>query len=133
MMWDVVVKDWLTLVNADTALTTLLGGKHIYPAQSSRPVRIPSVEWSLIYDQEEEIHNPILIQVDIFASVTKEPQIERRIRRLTHRDVARVLGGNRLWTRYIDSRNHAYPADASVLHRSLDFEFKPVREKYVTL
>jgi len=134
-MWDVVVEAWLADLLADTALTTALGGAHIYPAQAARPVRVPSVEWLPIDDREEEIHNPILFQVDYWAKgTTLAATIERRLRRLTHRDVARVwmLDGEtlRLWTRYIDSRTHDYPADPGVLHRSLDFQIKPLREKW---
>lgn len=131
MMWDVVLEDWVALLSNDATLRTLLGGAHIYPAQTSSAVRIPSVEWSLVSDVEEETHNPVVVQVDYWAKVSQAPAIERRIRNLTHRDTARELGGNRMWTRYLESREHEYPADRSVMHRSLDFEFKPLREKYV--
>lgn len=135
MMWDLVVEAWLDLLEADTALETELGGDdHIYPAQSSRAARIPSVEWSLVGDLEEESFNPITIQVDIFAkNVRQMVTIERRIRLLTHRDTARVLGGLRMWTRYLDSRSHDYPAQPGAMHRSLDFQFEPLRAKYASL
>jgi hypothetical protein len=135
MMWDVVIEAWLADVLADDDLVTALGGTHIYPAQAARLVRVPSVEWLVIVDREEELHNPITVQVDYWAKgTTLAATIERRIRRLTHRDVARVWTFDgvqyRLWTRYIDSRTHDYPADPGVLHRSLDYEFRPLREKY---
>jgi hypothetical protein len=135
MMWDAVVQAWLADLLADSDLTTALGGAHVYPAQAARPVRVPSVEWHPVMDIEDELHNRITVQVDYWAKGTVlAATIERRIRRLTHRDVARVwvFGGEsfRLWTRYIDSRPHDYPADPGVLHRSLDFEFRPLREKW---
>lgn len=131
MMWHRVVPPWLVLLNTDAALTAALGGQHIYPAQAARPVRVPSVEWLLIFDREEELFNPFLVQVDYWASgVPQAATIEGRIRAITHRDTARTIGGFRLWTRYIDSRSHDYPALAGVVHRSLDFEFRPLRQKF---
>jgi hypothetical protein len=113
-------------------LVTALGGEHIYPAQASRPVRVPSVEYTLpFFDREEENHNPIDIQVDYWArGVARAATIEARIRALTHRDTARELGGYRMWTLYLDSRSHDYPADPGVFHRSLDIRLAPLRSKF---
>ena len=131
MMWPEVIQAWVALMNADAALIAALGGQHIYPAQAARAVRVPSVEYSLVSDIEEESFNPIIVQVDYWAKGTAaSATIERRIRRLTHRDTARTLGSLRLWTRYLDSRSHQYPAELGVVHRSLDFEFTPVRGQY---
>ena len=131
MMWDQVIPDWLDLLEADAALLAALGGSHIYPAQASRPVGIPSVEWFMVSDIEEENFNPFIVQVDIWArGVPKAATIEKRIRLLTHRDTARELGGHRMWTRYLESRQHDYPAEAGVVHRSMDFLFEPLRLKY---
>lgn len=132
MMWDRVVPEWLDLLEADADLIDLLGGQHIYPAQAAREVRIPSVEWLLVLDSEEENFNPFLVQVDYWArGAVKAAAIERRIRMITHRDTAREIGGIRLWTQYEDSRSHDYPAEPGVIHRSLDFRFIPGRDKYV--
>ena len=131
MMWDVVVSAWVALLEGDAALVAALGGEHVYPAQASRKVRIPSVEWSLVGDREEESFNPITLQADYFAkSVAQAVVIERRIRQLTHRDTSRELGGHRMWTRYLDSRSHDYPAEPGVVHRSLDFLFEPLRARH---
>lgn len=131
MMWDVVLEAWRALLLADTALTTALGGEHVNLAQASREVRVPSVDWSLVTDNETESWNPITVQVDIFAaSLAQAITIERRIRLLTHRDVARDLGGHQVWTRYLDSRSHPYTEEPGTVHRSLDFQFEPLRAQY---
>lgn len=133
-MWDRLIPAWVNLLEADSALITALGGEHIYPAQASRPVLIPSVEWITIGDVEDESFNPITVQVDYWAKgIAKAAVIERRIRLLTHRDTARVLGSFRTWTRYLDSRSHDYPATPGTVHRSLDFLFEPLRERYALL
>ena len=75
--------------------------------------------------------NPITVQVDYWArGAPKAAAIERRIRLITHRDTARVVGGYRMWTQYLDSRSHEYPAELGVVHRSLDIRLTPVRLKY---
>jgi hypothetical protein len=131
MMWHLVLPAWVEMLSDDAELSAELGGAHIYPAQSARPVRVPSVEWVAIIDREEELFNPITVQVDYWArGVPKAAAIEGHIRRLTHRDTARVLGGYRMWTLYQDSRSHQYPAELGVVHRSMDFLFRPLRAKY---
>ena len=132
MMWDVVLPIWLDLLEADAELIADLGGSYIYPAQAARPVRIPSVEYTLPFsDMEEENFNPFTVQVDYWArGVPKAAAIERRIREITHRDTAREIGGYRMWTQYEDSRSHEYPAELGVVHRSLDFRFTPLRDMY---
>jgi hypothetical protein len=132
MMWDEILPLWLALLEADAVLIAELGGFHIYPAQSARPVRIPSVEYTLpIIDIEEENFNPFTVQVDYWArGVPKAAAIERQIRAITHRDTAREIGGYRMWTEYVDSRSHQYPAELGVVHRSLDFRFTPLRDMY---
>jgi hypothetical protein len=129
--WDTVLEFWLARLQADTALTSVLGASGlIYPAQAARPVRIPSVEYLMTFDREEENFNPIAVQVDFWAKgIKKAAQIERRIRTLTHRDVAQDLEGERLWMQFEDARSIEFPSDPGVQHRALDFVFTPVREQ----
>ena len=131
MRWDSVVVGWLARLNADAALTQALGGSHVYPAQASKPVRIPSVEYLIAYDTEGEWTNRIGFQVDYWATgVHQAKTIERRLRRLTHYDTAQYLDGERLWFRYVNGRTVEYTAAPGVVHRILDFECECVREKY---
>jgi hypothetical protein len=138
MMWDVVLPAWVALLEADEPLIELLGGAHIYPASAARKVRVPSVEYSIVDDRETELFNPMRVQVDYWArGLEAAAAIERRIRMVTHRDVARELEvdeyeGLRLWTRYMDSRTHPYPAEQGVVHRSMDFQIEPVRARFHT-
>lgn len=132
MRWHEVVPAWLERLNADAELTTLLGGAHIYPEQASRPVRIPSVEWSTPHtDIEGEWTNRFGFQVDYWAhGVHKGKSIERRLRLLTHHDYGQVLDGERLWFRYVERRPIPYTAEPGVLHVALDFVVECVRDKY---
>jgi hypothetical protein len=134
MRWDYFIEFWTARLLADPALVSVMGSASgwIYPAQSARPVTVPSVEYTLITDTESELFNPIGIQVDLWArGIKKAAQIERRIRVLTHGDTGQDLGGERVWMRYRDARTLDYPSDAGVIHRTLDFEFEAVRGKYV--
>lgn len=157
MMWHRVIPAWLALLIADQALMQALNGvavtpaqaaamtpdelqealaqSHIYPAQAARKVGVPSVEYTLpIIDRETELFNPITIQVDYWVrGVNRAAVIENRLRTLTHRDTSRVIGGMRMWTRYLDSRSHEYRAAEGVTHQSLDFLFEPLRSKYQDL
>lgn len=135
MRWDAVVEAATGALNADSALTTELGTDAdglipIYPANSSRPVRIPSIEFSLLFDRLGESLNPLGIQFDYFAlTLTSAVLIEGRLRAVLHRDVRRSFAGTDCATLYDDSRDHPYPKPG-VVHRSLDFRFEPVRADF---
>lgn len=136
MRWDFVFEHWTARLLADPALQSVMGADSgwIHPAQSSRPVGVPSIEYLIIGDVETELFNPISVQVDFWAvGIKKAAQIERCIRRLTHSDVGQDLGGERMWLRYQDGRMVDYVADTKVVHKILTFEFEPVREKYAAL
>jgi hypothetical protein len=134
MRWPFVIEKWTERLSDDQGLESVLGGKgRIYPGQATRPVQIPSVEYLIVGDREDELFNPILVQVDFWArGIKKASQIERRLRLLTHRDVAQELGDERLWMQYLDSRSIEYTADPGVAHRQVDFRFTPLKEQYAT-
>ena len=132
MKWDIVVEKWLARLLADASLISLLDGKKIFVASANRPVKVPSVEWFMLYDHEEEWLNPVGFQVDIFArGMRNAAQIERRIRLLTHRDTSQDFDNERMWFLYRDARSIEFPSDPGVVHRALDFECQSVRGKYV--
>lgn len=131
MRWDVHLPALLARYAADTALQAALGGNHIYPAGASRPARVPSVEYLLFPDRDGESFNTFGLRLDVFAKpLSLAATIEKRLRVLTHGDVAQVLGSERLWLRYLDARSLDYESDPGVVHRALDFEVESVRLKY---
>jgi len=134
MQWDVLVTAWLARLNADTTLTGLLGGTgNIYPADASRPVKVPSLQYLVHNDHEEESFNPMGLRVDLFVrGATKAAQVERRVRQLSHRDAGQVLGTRRGWLRLLDASTLEFPSDPGVVHRALDFHLETVRSKYNT-
>ena len=133
MRWDFVIEFWKARLEADAALISVMGSSvFVYAAQAAKPVKVPSIEYLIVGDREEELFNPIQVQVDFWVKgIKKAAQIERRIRLLTHSDVGQELGGERMWLRYLDSRTTEYPAELGVVHKTLDFLFEPMREKYV--
>lgn len=136
MRWDFIIEHWTALLLADAALVSVMGSASgwIYPADSSKPVRTPSIQYTLLYDTEGELWNRVGVQADLFIRGKKKAaQVERRVRILTHHDTAVELGGERLWMRFQDARAIEFPSDAEVVHRALDFEFEAVRGKYASL
>lgn len=133
MRWDFVIEHWITRLQADASLVSLMNSSaFIYASGAAKPVKVPSIEYMIVGDREDELFNPIQVQVDFWQrGIKKAAQTERRIRLLTHSDVGQDLGGERLWMRYLESRTTEYPAEPGVVHKILDFLFEPVREKYV--
>ena len=129
MKWPSVVKDAVAALHLDGQLVAALGGEHVYPSQASRPVRIPSVEWTLVDNREDEVMEGVLVQFDYWApSMAAAVAIEARIRAVLGSDVRRVFRGTEMATLYRDSRTHQYP-EPGIVHRSLDFYFEPVRAR----
>lgn len=131
MTWPEVMDVVVEMLETDSILigATALSGKHIYAAQASRPVRIPSVEWLVIDDVLTEVFNPLEVQFDYWAKSTQQARvIESRLRSLLHRDVRRVLAGINMSTLYLDSFTHEY-SQPGITHRSLRFRFEPVRSR----
>lgn len=130
MNWDRVLLDFvLPTLRGDAALAAAIGGaEHIYTAQSTRPVRVPSVEWLVLDDVLEEVMNPITLQLDFWAAHPGQAvKIERRLRALLHRDTRRTVAGINMATLYVDSMTTDAPT--GVIHRSLRFRFEPVRSR----
>jgi hypothetical protein len=133
--WDFCVEHWTARLLADAALVSVMGSASgwIAPAQAARPVKIPSIEYGVLTDVEEELFNPFELQVDFWArGLKKAAQIERRIRLLTHSDVAQELGGERMWIQYQDGQQLDYPAEPGVVHKFAIVRFEVIREKYLT-
>lgn len=124
----------IPLLEIDVELNgpTGLNGSHIYAASSSRPVRIPSMEWILLDDVETEVFNPIRVQFDIYGEMEVVRVVERRVRARLTRNLRRVIGGINMSTIYQDSITLAYPAQPGIVHRALRFQFEPVRRRAVT-
>lgn len=130
MIWDRIILDFvLPSLRGDAELTAAIGGaQHIYTAQSTRPVRVPSVEWLVLDDVLQEVMNPIRLQVDYWAPHPGvAATIERRIRAVLHRDTRRTVAGINMATLYEDSWTPDAPT--GVIHRSLRFRLEPVRSR----
>ena len=132
MHWDAILPALSETLLADEELVAALGGPYVYPAQSSRPIRVPSVEVLMTGDQDGETFNVISVQFDYWArGMSRAAAIEQRLRAL-HWDVHRLLDGIPCWCRYLDSTSLAYPADPGVLHRALQFQLEVILGKYAT-
>lgn len=131
MTWDVVMRDAIVpLLEADVLLVEALdGAPHIYTAQSSRPRRVPSVEWIVIGDRLTENFNPIDVQFDYWAHTPGDAAtIERQLRRRLHFDVRRVIAGIDMSTLLEDANAPTEESDG-VWHGLLRFVFEPVRSR----
>lgn len=129
MRWDVVVPAVVAALEADAALIAELGGENIEHMESNEAREIPSIRYTMIYDTEEEVMNPIGVQVDYWArNIEQAFVIEKRIRTVLSTPVRRVFGGIEMLTQYVDGRDMDDP-QPGVVHRSLDFRFEPVKQR----
>jgi hypothetical protein len=129
VIWDEVIQACIAALVADSALTTALGGNFVRPMEEGEERRIPSVAWTLVTENEQEVLNPTLIQLDYWATGRVQAvTIERRIRRVLHSNIRRTFGGIEMATLFEESRDMNDPKPG-VVHRSLDFRFEPVKRR----
>jgi hypothetical protein len=128
MMWpDVVLGLVLPKLRADTELIAALGGSHIFSAQATRPVRVPSIEWMVLDERYTENHAEAELQLDYWARNPGEAAtIERRIIAVLHRETRRAVGDTTTIVRYVEGRT-LEAGQPGVIHRALRFAFDPVR------
>lgn len=127
MNWPDVMREIVLLLESDTELIDALGGAYIFPAPSTRPVRIPSIEWRIVSDYEEEVFNPITVQFDYWAKAT-EYRIETRLRvRLNRPGRFRTIGGIYMATLFEDSFDVEY--EPGFRHKMMRFQFIPLRRR----
>jgi hypothetical protein len=130
MIWDALMEAVVAMLDADAELGAALGGRHVYHAESSRPVRVPSVEWLLVDDTHTENHHTMAVQFDHWSRTAKTAAtIERRLLTLLHRETRRDLGSISTTVRYAGGRTLDHP-QPGVIHRALRFTMDPVRGLY---
>ena len=99
MRWPFVREFWIARLVNDPDLISVMGyADFVFPASAAKPVKIPSIQYLKFGDTEEELFNPIRVQVDFWMrGKVKADQVGGRIYLLTHSDVAQELGGERMW------------------------------------
>lgn len=132
MMSNVILDAWVAWMEASAAWVAIVGEKRIYPEQSSRAVQVPSAEYSIIWQREDELFWMMGVQIDLFGkSRSQVEQMESELYARTHRDTSRIIGGLRMWMMYDDGREGGNPRKAGeYFHKSVDYEMRALRKKY---
>jgi hypothetical protein len=126
--YEAVLLALVARLEADADLLGLLGGPHVYRSGAHREKRVPSVEWFVVSEVLRENTFRLLIQWDIWAhSYGRAAAIDRRLRRILHREVPHTVGGVLMWMQVESARDVPDP-EPSLVHRALDMSFEPARE-----
>ena len=130
MRWHTVVSAIRAALNADATLFAIAGKVEPIEATGSRIV--PMVRYTVVSDVEEEVMNPIIIQIDYWASGRAAAvAIEERIRAVLNHPIRRTFGGLDMETSFDGARDSSDP-EPGVVHRQLDFRFVPVKRRITT-
>lgn len=138
MIWDEVTQAMVAALQADAQLVALLGdATRIFAMEEGVERRIPGVGYQLIYEAEEEVLNPIIVQIDYWAAKdgttparAQAALLEQRIRRVLHHPIRRDFGGIEMATLFVESRDMDDPKPG-VIRRQLDFRFEPVKRRII--
>lgn len=127
MIWAEGVQAVITTLEEDELLIAALGGVYIFRNGEHNEYRVPQILWSGVWSRIDENTEPFMVQIDVYANdINAYIAIERRLRRLLHRDTPQELQGILMFTQLDDARDHNDGED--VIHRSLDFRFELARE-----
>ena len=128
MRHDDVSRAVVAALQGDAALTTALGGQHIYRSGAFRAPQVPSVEWFVVSETKRENTMRLLLQLDIWArSYAAAVTIEQRVRRLLDLDIPHPVAGLLMWVQVEDARDQPDP-QPEIVHRVLTVSFEPTRE-----
>lgn len=125
--WDVVIQAVVAAVQSDADLIATLGTVTVTPAEDSVEQAVNTFRYMVISDLEEEVYNPIVLQIEYRARNRATAVVmDKRLRRILDHKTPRVFGGLEMATTYQDSREMADILPGTV-RRSLDFRFEPTR------
>lgn len=130
MMWDHVMERVVAEILMDDVLATIYGDA-VRAAGTGEQI-VPSLEWTLVGDTENELWAPMIVQFDQWTKTGEQNRrSEFRLRQLYHRDVPRTIAGDTMmWTMYSDGAVLAMPDRSNFIGRTIRFTFTPLRAKY---
>lgn len=144
MRYDDVVTQVLQLVAGDATIEGIIGAA-LYES-GERDFEIPSLEWTLIVEIPElEVYHTIQLQFDPFARTKADLlTLQGRLYQLLHKEMNTTLDAPfssgfssgfgpvavyLIRSRLLDIRSS--PTKAGLHTGSMDFEFTPIRERYL--
>lgn len=125
-----VLEAQLAILAADSALTTLLGGEHIYMRDSVDEVeQVPGIYWWGPDEAPmEEVTHRAMVLWDVWADTSEQAlAIETRLRDLLHHETPRQYGDVLAWSSFAGSSVLA--AAKGQARRAAEFEIQPVRRR----
>lgn len=118
-------------VAADPDVQAVLGNPPAWFMEGERQFQVNSMRWQRIANPEGENWEEALIQIDWWVRRLEDSlAIARALRRLLHHDTPITVGGERLWSQYVDSRPLNGARDGTIAE-SMDFRLTFGRSRYV--
>jgi hypothetical protein len=129
MRWPELLREIAAVAAADTDLISVYGTK--IRQAGSVDHAVPSLEFMLIADTEEQQWNPHTIQWDQWCATQAELIVsERALQRLFNQDVPVVFGDIMMWAYFLEGAELATPDRDGFHGRALRFRYAPIRERY---
>jgi hypothetical protein len=127
--WHALLKRIKPLLAADATLFGIYG--EAMRMAGTDDVTVPLLEWSVLFDSETELWEPVTIQFDQWLTDDEDlRRSEQRLRSLFHRPSSFDLDGIPGFAQYVDGAMLATPDRASYIGRAIRFRFTPLRAAY---
>lgn len=127
MRWDDVLEAVFDQMNADATLLSIygtairMGGVHEFT--------IPSLEFFVVSNTQNELWEPITVQMSQFTkSMTALANSDRRLRQLFDHDNMVTIQGVTMWSRWEDGGDLVGPSRQGFYGMAARFRFTPIRE-----
>jgi hypothetical protein len=128
MTWVELLEALFATVLADEEILEILGGPHLFELSEEREIQVPSIGYTLVFDGEEEIVNPVLVQWSLFGDPDTLIALEERLRQLVTARAPREIGGVLMRMMYDGGRSHPSP-QPGVRYRSFDVRYESARRR----
>lgn len=113
----------------DLALTTLLGGNHIYRSRTRKNIKVPGVFYTIVDESRDENEEVVVIQWDVWAFDTdQQVQIEQRLDELMHSDRIIDYTGLPVWSAFLGRHDLTDGEEEAQVHSALEFRYSTARE-----
>lgn len=129
MMWDAVLERAIARIKGNATLAEIFGDN--VRMAGTGDLKVPSVEFTLLSDTNNELWAPILVQFDLWTDrAADNRQAERIVLSLFDLRVPGVWDDVMVMSDYVDGSTLASPARSGFSGRGLRFRISPLRQQH---
>jgi hypothetical protein len=127
MIWSTILEEVLRKLSTDAAMTSSLGGPHIYKNKSRSTIQVPAITYAVTYEDVRENTAVAVVQFDVWAKdVRTMSDLQLRMYQILHSDVPVTFGTVKMWSQFENAFDFS-EEDQGIFHRGAVYRFTSAR------